>query len=171
MSQHPHSRWHRRVVPPDDRGWCSMMEPWTNDAISQPQAHFASLGEGSINIFDRDYRYLATGGDGLPRVGLTPEILTGHSLWELFPRPSVQAAHRYYRRAFAGDCVTFTLGVFDRDYYVSAAPFSRSVDRVETIVAVAVDVPDVGVTRFEELVGRMRHAIATVSEMAAQRSA
>jgi hypothetical protein len=148
-----------------------MMEPWTNDAISALHAQLGNFRDGSINIFDRDYRYVATGGDGLPRVGLTPAILTGHSLWDLFPRPSVQAAHRYYRRAFAGHHVTFTLHVFDRDYYVSAAPFSRSVDRVETIVAVAVDVTDVGVTRFEELVGRMRHAIATVSEMAAQRSA
>ena len=147
-----------------------MMEPWTNDAISALQAHLDRFGDGSINIFDRDYRYLATGGDGLPRVGLTPEILTGHSLWQLFPRPSVQAVHRYYRRAFAGHRVTFTLRVFDRDYYISAAPFSRSVHGVETIVAVAVDVTGVGITRFEELVDRMRHGIATVSEIAARPS-
>jgi hypothetical protein len=147
-----------------------MMEPWTNEEISALHAQLGNFADGSINIFDRDYRYVATGGDGLPRVGLTPEILTGHSLWELFPRPSVQAVHRYYRRAFAGHRVTFTLRVFDRDYYISAAPFSRSVHRVETIVAVAVDVTDVGITRFEELVDRMRHGIATVSEMAAHRS-
>jgi hypothetical protein len=148
-----------------------MMEPWTNDAISELQAHLDGFGEGSINIFDRDYRYLATGGDGLPRVGLTPEILTGHSLWELFPRPSVQAVHRYYRRAFVGHCVTFTLRVFEREYYISAAPFSRSVDGVESIVAVAVDVTDIGITRFDALVERMRHGIATVSEIAALQSA
>jgi hypothetical protein len=147
------------------------MEPWKNDAISSLQAQLGNFRDGSINIFDRDYRYLATGGDGLPRVGLTPEILTGHSLWELFPRPSVQAAHRYYRRAFGGRPVTFALRVFDREYYISAAPFSRSVEGVESIVAVAVDVTDVGITRFDELVERMRHGIAIASEIAAHPSA
>ena len=49
------------------------------------------LPNGSVNAFDRDLRYLLVEGQGLAQVGLSPEMLVGKTLGELFPEEQVQA--------------------------------------------------------------------------------
>ena len=62
----------------------------------------ANFPNGSVNIFDGDLRYLLAEGRGLEEEGLTPEMLIGKTLDELFPKESVDFVRPYYRRAFAG---------------------------------------------------------------------
>src|SRR5919199_749991 len=60
---------------------------------------------GSVNVFDRDLRYLLAEGKGLEQVGLSPEMLVGKTLYELFPKESVDFVRSYYQKAFAGEAV------------------------------------------------------------------
>jgi hypothetical protein len=70
---------------------------------------------GSINVFDRDLRYLYAAGSGLDRVGLSPAALVGTRLADLFPADSVAYVRPFYERALAGETVVFDLPVFGRD--------------------------------------------------------
>jgi hypothetical protein len=94
---------------------------------------------GTLNIYDRDLRYLYVGGDGLEAVGLTAGYLQGKTLHELFPPASVALVSPFYRRAFAGERVRFTVLLFGRDYHISAAPFQYAAGRVASIVVVVQD--------------------------------
>ena len=97
---------------------------------------------GSVNIFDRDLRYLYAGGEGLAATGLSSSALVGKRLHDLFTPESVKVVEPFYRRALAGESVRFDLPVFDRVYSVSAAPYVFDDDKVTSIIAVAQDITD-----------------------------
>src|SRR6188474_1477127 len=72
--------------------------------------------DGSINVFDRDFRYLYATGAGHDKLGLIPVALIGHRLDEVFPADVVAQVEPFLDRAFAGETVTFTLSAFGREY-------------------------------------------------------
>ena len=92
---------------------------------------------GSVNVFDHDFRYQFAGGKGLEQVGLTPEKLIGRPLREVFPGESVDYVAPYYRRAFAGETVEFPLEVGAYTYSVTAIPLRDSGGGVYAVMAVA----------------------------------
>lgn len=102
----------------------------------------ASFPDGSVNVFDRELRYLYAGGRGLGATGLSSSMLTGKRLADLFTPESVQYVEPFYRRAFAGESVRFDLPVFNRVFGMSAAPFDHDGDEVTSIIVVAQDITE-----------------------------
>jgi PAS domain S-box-containing protein len=102
----------------------------------------ANFPNGSVNIFDGDLRYLLAEGRGLEEEGLTPEMLIGKTLDELFPKESADFVRPYYRRAFAGEDVEFELPLGGRTYNIYAAPLREESGEVRTIIAVAQNVTE-----------------------------
>ncbi len=97
---------------------------------------------GSVNVFDENFRYLLAEGRGLEDVGLSPEMLVGKTLDELFPKESVDFVMPYYQRAFAGEAVEFELPLGGQVYSIHAAPLHAEGDQVRTIIAVAQNVTE-----------------------------
>ena len=97
---------------------------------------------GSVNVFDRDLRYLLAEGKGLEQVGLSPEMLVGKTLPELFPKESADFVVPYYRRAFEGEAVQFELSLGGNIYSIHAAPLHQEDAEVSTIIAVAQNVTE-----------------------------
>ena len=97
---------------------------------------------GSVNVFDRDLRYLLAEGRGLEEVGLSPDMLVGKTLHELFPKESVDLVMPYYQRAFAGEAVELELLLAGQVYSIHAAPLHEEDDQVRTIIAVAQNVTE-----------------------------
>ena len=104
--------------------------------LSKVAAHFPN---GSINIFDRELRYIFADGLGLAAIGLSPEMLIGHTIAELFPPDSAAYVVPYYMRAFAGESVQFKLEVAGHTYLIATGPLDVIGDEVRTIIAVAQD--------------------------------
>jgi len=97
---------------------------------------------GSVNVFDRNLRYLLAEGQGLKQEGLSPEMLVGKTLRELFPQESADFVIAYYQRAFAGEDVEFELPLGGNVYTIHAAPLHEEDDEVRTIIAVAQNVTE-----------------------------
>lgn len=97
---------------------------------------------GSVNVFDRDLRYLYVGGQGLGQVGLSPDKLVGKTLAEVFEPGAVAYAAAHYRRAFAGESVEFPLEVGGRTYAIAALPLRADGGAVGAVLAVAQDVSE-----------------------------
>jgi PAS domain S-box-containing protein len=102
----------------------------------------ANFPNGSVNVFDRDLRYLLAEGRGLEEEGLSPEALVGKTIDELFPKESADEVGPYYRRAFSGENVEFELPLGERTYVIYAAPLREEDGEVRTIIAVAQDVTE-----------------------------
>jgi DNA-binding CsgD family transcriptional regulator len=118
--------------------------------------------DGSINVFDRELRYLYVAGAGLGRVGLMPVALIGQRLDDLFSGDSIVQVRPFYDRAFAGETVTFTLAVFEREYTIRAWPLAESDGTIGAIVVVAQEVP-AQPQGAEELTPRQREVAALVA--------
>lgn len=97
---------------------------------------------GSVNVFDKDLRYLLAEGQELEQVGLSSEMLVGKTLDELFPKESVDFVRPYYERAFVGEAVQFELSMGDYIYSINCAPLHEEDDKVRTIIAVAQNVTE-----------------------------
>jgi PAS domain S-box-containing protein len=97
---------------------------------------------GSLNIFDRELRYLFAEGQGLARVGLSTEKLVGKTLSELFPADKVDYVANYYRRALAGESVDFELEVNGQWYIISAAPLEDERGQVNALIALAQEITE-----------------------------
>ena len=102
----------------------------------------ANFPNGSVNVFDRDLRYLLAEGRGLEEEGLAPEALVGKTIAELFPKASASYVEPFYRRAFSGEDVEFELPLGERTYGIYAAPLREEDGEVRTIIAVAQDVTE-----------------------------
>jgi len=102
----------------------------------------ANFPNGSVNIFDRDLRYLLAEGRGLEEEGLRPEMLVGKTIEELFPKESADFVGPFYRRAFAGENVEFELPLGGRTYNIFAAPLREEGAEVRTVIAVAQDITE-----------------------------
>ena len=102
----------------------------------------ANFPNGSVNVFDRDLRYLLAEGRGLEEEGMESEMLVGKTVYELFPKESADLVGPYYRRAFSGETVEFELPLGERTYVISAAPLRKEDGEVRTIIAVAQDITE-----------------------------
>jgi PAS domain S-box-containing protein len=102
----------------------------------------ANFPNGSVNVFDRDLRYLLAEGRGLKEAGLSPEMLVGKTIEELFPKESADFVGPFYRRAFAGENVEFELPLGGRTYNIFAAPLREEDGEVRTVIAVAQDITE-----------------------------
>lgn len=99
---------------------------------------------GSINVLDREFRYLFAEGRGLAEVGLAPDMLVGRTLSDVFPRVAVDYVEPFYQRAFAGETVSFELPFGGRCYAVCTAPLEAGQSRVDSIIVVAQDITERG---------------------------
>ena len=97
---------------------------------------------GSVNVFDRNLRYLLAEGKGLEQVSLSPEMLVGKTLHELFPKESADFVVPHYQRAFSGEDVEFDLPLGGNVYSIHAAPLHEEDAEVRTIIAVAQNITD-----------------------------
>jgi len=102
----------------------------------------ANFPNGSVNVFDRDLRYLLAEGRGLEEEGLTPEMLVGRTIDELFPKESADFVGPFYRRAFAGENVAFELPMGGHVYSIYAAPLREENGEVSMIIAVAQNITE-----------------------------
>ncbi len=85
--------------------------------------------QGALIVFDHDLRYLSAGGLGLADVGLSRELLEGHTLAEVFPADVVAACEPLYRLALAGGESTMDVPYQGRTYLMRLGPL-RDTDGV-----------------------------------------
>ncbi len=91
--------WNTRYLSGEDMVYCiarEITERKRAEAVQRKSEELirrllANFPNGSVNVFDRDLRYRLAEGQGLAQVGLSPEMLVGKTLGELFPEEQVQA--------------------------------------------------------------------------------
>ena len=111
-----------------------------NAALLRTVLH--NFPNGSVNIFDRDLRYLLAEGRGLAAIGLSSEQLVGKTLAELFPCKAADHATAHYQRVLAGEDVEFELYFQEHHYVINASPFIDDNGVILGVVAVVRDITE-----------------------------
>ncbi|HYO82889.1 MAG TPA: ATP-binding protein [Bryobacteraceae bacterium] len=99
-----------------------------------------SFPNGSVNVFDKELRYLLAEGAGLQQVGLSSETLVGRTLDEVFGTDAVDVVRPFYERAFRGEPVHFDLDVAGQTFLINAAPLQDG--SASAIIVVAQNITD-----------------------------
>ena len=94
---------------------------------------------GSINVFDRDLRYVFAAGSGLTELGLSPKALVGRTLDELFDPALVAIVRRTTAARWRG-ARQFEFAAFGRTYHMSVAPVAATDGAIPHIVVVTQDI-------------------------------
>src|SRR3954452_8226071 len=108
---------------------------WLLDAMLRP------FPIGTINVLDRDLRYLYATGADFERVGLSSDVVIGHRMGGLLPREGVAQVRPFYDRAFAGETVRFSVPALGREYSIPAWPLATQDGAINAIVALARETP------------------------------
>lgn len=101
-----------------------------------------NLPGGSINVFDKDLRYIFAEGQGLKDVGLTSEQLTGKTLAEVFSAEGVKQVLPHYLKTFEGETTQFELAVSGHWYALYTAPLKDASGSINTIIVLAQNITD-----------------------------
>jgi diguanylate cyclase (GGDEF)-like protein/PAS domain S-box-containing protein len=96
--------------------------------------------EGAIVVFDEDLRYLSAGGQGLASVGLTPTMMEGKSIYDVFPPEIASTLEPAYRKVLGGEEAILEISVADQTYLHRIAPLIGSDGQVAAGIGYAFDV-------------------------------
>jgi PAS domain S-box-containing protein len=77
---------------------------------------------GAVMLFDFDLRYTLVDGAGLAEIGLSPEMMEGKTIWELFSAEVCARLEPQYRAALAGATSIEEQPFGERVYIVHALP-------------------------------------------------
>ncbi|WP_084448417.1 chemotaxis protein CheB [Desulfovibrio inopinatus] len=103
----------------------------------------SSYPGGSINVFDRDLRYVLAKGKGFIDIGVNPANLVGKTCDELYDDEFIDIARPYYERAFAGETVEFEFHYAEKSYLLTASPINDDEGKTDRIIVVTRDVTEV----------------------------
>jgi PAS domain S-box-containing protein len=104
--------------------------------------------EGAIVVFDEDLRYFCAGGHGLAIVGLTPEMMEGKTIYEVFPPDVAVELEGAYRRALRGEEVELDIHAGDRVFLHRISPLLVG-DEVTITAGIGFALDVTGVRRAE----------------------
>jgi PAS domain S-box-containing protein len=132
---------------------------------------------GSINIFDRELRYLFAAGRGLKEAGLSSSDLVGKTIFDLFEQRDAEHAAVYYQLAFEGHNVCFELPFKSHLYTINASPLDDGGGDVYAVLAVAQDATERRLAEetqreleqrarqeYEQLLARLTHLAESFGE-------
>lgn len=82
----------------------------------------SAFPHGAVFAFDSDLRYLVAGGLGLAEVGLSRELLEGHTIFEVFPPETTAVIEPFYRAALEGTSSAWDVPYAGRIFSQRLAP-------------------------------------------------
>ncbi len=101
----------------------------TEAALRKSQEQYRTLAKnfpnGSVLLFDQNFRYLIAEGVELKRLGLSQEVLEGKTLNQVFSPEVAQFFEPKYRAALAGETEIFEYGFSGRVYLFYVLPVTN----------------------------------------------
>ncbi len=136
----------------------------TEAVLRQSEARYHTVIEhfpnGGIFLIDHDLRYTFAGGQGLHDVGLSPAMLEGKTVWEIFDAETATILEPHYRNALAGENAVFEVAFGRFIYQVHTLPLHDEHGSVTAGMVISQDI-----TRHRELEAALRTNQARMQAM------
>jgi PAS domain S-box-containing protein len=94
-----------------------------------------NLPRSAVLLFDADLRHTFADGPGLLALGLTPEGLEGHTVWEAFPGELAATLAPHYEAALAGRAVALDLEHAGQTWHVQSVPLPAAASEIAAVPA------------------------------------
>ena len=102
----------------------------------------SALPGGLVHVFDRQFRYLFSEGEGLRELGLTNEDLVGKSIHDVLEPSVASAVEAHYREVLEGETVSFEGEYGGRTFLITSAPLRDDEGHVDRVLALSVDITE-----------------------------
>ncbi len=102
-------------------------------------AHFPN---GTISLFDSSLRFLISGGEGLTKIGLTPDQVAGKGPWDIFNAQGIEAEVQAMQAALAGEASAFEMKFEGRDRLIRMTPVRDGSGKVVAGLSISQDITE-----------------------------
>jgi PAS domain S-box len=102
-------------------------------------AHFPN---GTISLFDSSLRFLISGGEGLTKIGLTPDQIVGKGPWDIFDAQGLEAELPAMQAALAGEASAFEMKFEGRDRLIRMTPVRDGSGKVVAGLSISQDITE-----------------------------
>ena len=89
-----------------------------------------NIPKTAVLLFDRDFRYTLAEGTQMARHGYSREMFEGKTLYEIFPPEICEEYADYYRRALAGETVSFERETDEGYFLIYVVPVKDETDEI-----------------------------------------
>ena len=101
---------------------------------------FRNLPDVAVFVFDDDLCYTFAEGADLVKMGLSPQVIVGKSIWEIYPPVHTEALEPLYRAALRGKEGSVEGRYKEHSYRVTAGPFRNDQGEIVGGIVVTRDV-------------------------------
>lgn len=114
--------------------------------LRETQQRYASIARnlprGTVQVLDRDLKYIFAQGEVLERVDLSANQMLGKHISDFFPPETVERLSGHFQQVLEDEAVTFEGSFADRRFLTNAAPLYNEDGEVEHILALSIDITE-----------------------------
>lgn len=129
-----------------DSVWKMVERKKSEKTLAESEGRYAmvvnNLPKGVVHIMDRDFRYVFSAGDGLRNVGHTAKDFFGKTMSDMITPAMAKRVAQNYRRAFAGENVTYTITYKGREFLSNAIPLRHEDGKIDQLLVLQVDITE-----------------------------
>lgn len=98
--------------------------------------------KGTINVFDKDLKYVFAEGQELDTYGIVGEKLIGRSYTDRFGKDLALSIREKFNRVFSGESISFEFDDNENSYVINAVPLKSDSGEVEQILVIEKNITD-----------------------------
>ena len=126
---------------------------------------------GTIDIINKDYEYVFTGGQELEDLPQNAEDVVGKSIYEIYSKPLAKQLKAHLERCFKGDHVTFDISYQGKYWNAYAIPLSNEENEVDKVMLLSQNITqqrkaDIGLKETHKSLSDFRKALDIASMVA-----
>ncbi len=97
---------------------------------------------GSVNVYDRNYRYIYADGKTLLSPGLSTEKFIGKTIYDIFPKEKCEYLTRHFQKVWNAMEISFEFELNGKFYMMNAVPLFQGLSKVHQIMVIAQDITE-----------------------------
>ncbi|UZR93001.1 PAS domain S-box protein [Chondrinema litorale] len=126
---------------------------------------------GTIDIINKDYEYVFTGGQELEDLPQNAEDVVGKNIYEIYSKPLAKQLKEHLERCFKGEHVTFDISYQGKYWNAYAIPLSNEDNEVDKVMLLSQNITqqrkaDIGLKETHKSLSDFRKALDVASMVA-----
>lgn len=104
---------------------------------------------GSVNVYDKNYRYIYADGKVLLSQNLSKEKLVGKTIYDIFPKNKYEYLIQYFNKVWNGSEISFEFELDNKFYMMNAVPLFQGLNKVYQIMVITQDITELKTANIE----------------------
>jgi PAS domain S-box-containing protein len=104
---------------------------------------------GSVNVYDKNYRYIYADGKALLSNNFSKEKLIGKTIYDIFPKEKYDYLIGFFKKVWNGTEISFEFDLNNKFYMINAVPLFQGLNKVYQIMVITQDITELKTASIE----------------------